>query len=406
MPAYAMAPARPPHVPAELVFDYDVFEPGPPGSDFYVELYALKHRAPPVFWTPYNGGHWYTTDSDLTEQVLGDNIRFSNQVLQLPRENNPPPGKGYAPMFLDPPDHAAYRHLLLVALSRKAVTDLIPRIRALAVTIIEDLKPRGSCDFIAEFAYQLPVITFFGLTNLPERYHDRMKELVRGIVDAHSDKAQLFRDLSDHLASFVDDRIANPGDDLISHLSRQEVNGAPITPEKLRGMTELLLLAGQDTVANTFGFIAAFLAANPEHRRWISNHPERASHAIDELMRRFPVVANGTARLCVAEAELGDARILPGDPILATPTMMNFDDRLYPDPLKVDFERHLANTGSFGRGPHRCVGAGLARAELSIFLEEWLPRIPEFRIAEDSPPRFVPGVTISYDRLMLEWPTA
>ncbi len=406
MPAYAMAPAVPNHVPPHLVYDYDVFEPGPPGSDFHAELYALKRSAPPVFWTPYNGGHWYTTDSDLTEQVLGDSIHFSSQILQLPRENNPPRGQGYAPMFSDPPEHAAYHHLLLVALSRKAVTELIPRIRKLAVDIIEELKPRGTCDFVADFAYQLPVITFFGLTNLPEPYHAKMKQLVRGIVDAHSDKAQLFRDLSEHLASFVDDRMANPGDDLISYLSKQQVDGSPVSRDKLRGMTELLLLAGQDTVANTFGFIAGFLAANPDHRRWIRDHPERISHAVDEMMRRFPVVANGTARLCVQDTDLGPARIRADDPILATPTMMNFDERLYPDPLKVDFERQLVNTGSFGRGPHRCVGAGLARAELSIFLEEWLPRIPDFWIAKDAPPVFQPGVTISYDRLILEWPTS
>jgi cytochrome P450 len=405
MPAYAMAPAIPAHVPPDLVYDYDVFEPGPRGSDFFVELHALKQCAPPIFWTPYNGGHWYTTDSDLTERVLGDNAHFSNQVLQLPRENNPPPGQGFPPMFLDPPEHAGYRHLLLVALSRKAVAEQIPAIRRLAIELIETMKPRGTCDFITEFAFQLPVITFLRIADLPEKYHDGLRTRLRGIVDAHSDKALLFRELSEHLAPFVDDRIAHPGDDLISYLSRQEIDGAPIPHDKLHGMAVLLLLAGLDTVANTFTFFAAFLAANPGHRQWIRDNPDKISHAVDELMRRFPVVANGTARLCVAEAELDGARVLPGDAVLATPTMMNYDERLYPAPLEVDFERHLSNTGSFGRGPHRCVGAGLARAELSIFLEEWLPRIPNFRIAPDKPPVFQPGVTISYDRLILEWPT-
>ncbi|RYE53585.1 MAG: cytochrome P450, partial [Rhizobiaceae bacterium] len=263
MPAYAMAPTIPAHVPPELVYDYDVFEPGPRGSDFYAELYALKHRAPPIFWTPYNGGHWYTTDSDLTEQVLGDNVHFPSQVLQLPVENNPPPGQGFAPMFSDPPEHAGYHHLLLVALSRKTVTDLIPRIRQLAVDIIEELKPRGTCDFITDFAYRLPVITFFGLADLPEKYHEGLKTLVHGIVDAHSDKAQLFRDLAAHLSPFVEDRLANPGDDLISYLSKQQVDGAPIPRDKMHGMAMLLLLAGLDTVGNTFGFFAGFLAANP-----------------------------------------------------------------------------------------------------------------------------------------------
>jgi hypothetical protein len=60
----------PKHVPAELLFDYDVYEPGPPGSDFFVELYKLKKRAPPIFWTRNNEGHWYVTDAKLLDQVL------------------------------------------------------------------------------------------------------------------------------------------------------------------------------------------------------------------------------------------------------------------------------------------------------------------------------------------------
>jgi cytochrome P450 len=337
--------------------------------------------------------------------VLGDSRRFSSQILQLPRENNPPPGMGFAPMFLDPPEHAKYRAPLLAALSRRTVTDLIPKIRRLAIDMIEELKPRGRCDFMTEFAFQMPVITFFGLADLPEKYHAGLRDYVHRIVDAHSDKARLFAEVSAHLAPFVDDRIASPGDDLISFLVKSEVDGAPISREKLHGMAVLVLLAGLDTVANSFGFIAGFLAQSPEHRRWLRENLDKVPQAVEEMLRRFPVVANGTARMCVEDVRLGDAPVRAGDLILATPTMMNFDDRLYPDPLKVDFNRKLPNVASFGRGPHRCVGAGLARTELGIFLEEWLPRIPEFWTSSEEPPRFQPGVTISYDRLILEWPT-
>src|SRR4051794_33752882 len=62
---YAIREDVPAHVPHALVFDYDVFQPGPPGTDIFEELYKLKDRAPPVFWTPYNGGHWYVTDAAL-----------------------------------------------------------------------------------------------------------------------------------------------------------------------------------------------------------------------------------------------------------------------------------------------------------------------------------------------------
>ena len=86
-PCYRMCREVPAHVPRELIHEYDVYRPGPTGSDFFEELFKLKSRAPPVFWTPYNGGHWYTTDSALTDQVLRDNIRFSSQTLLVPPEN-------------------------------------------------------------------------------------------------------------------------------------------------------------------------------------------------------------------------------------------------------------------------------------------------------------------------------
>jgi cytochrome P450 len=83
--------------------------------------------------------------------------------------------------------------------------------------------------------------------------------------------------------------------------------------------------------------------------------------------------------------------------------MMTLDEAAYPDPLEVDFSRRIHSVGSFGQGPHRCVGAALARSELSIFLEEWLRRIPDFELA-DPELRFQAGVNISYSRLDLRWP--
>jgi cytochrome P450 len=402
-PVYAMSPEVPAHVPEALVYDYDVFRPGAPGTDFFEEQFKLKAVAPPVFWTPYNGGHWYTTDAALAEQVLRDNVHFSSEKLMLPRENNPPKGRGFSPIHLDPPEHGIYRSLMQHALSRQTVVDMMPGIRTTAIELIERLKPQGGCDFIEDFAFVLPTTVFLRLVNLPEQYHDGLKSRVTKLVDGASDKNKLFGEISDHLAPFVHERMRNPGDDLISWLSRQEVDGAPLTEARLLSMANILLTAGLDTVASTFGFIAGFLAENPFHRQWIRDNPKRLNGALEEMLRRFPVVAVGTARLCVGEVMVGDAPVAADDMMLATPAMMNFDEASYPDPLKVDFERRIASMGTFGQGPHKCVGAAVARAQLAIFVEEWLERIPEFRISREAPPLFEAGVTLTYDRLMLEW---
>ena len=403
-PFYRMCREVPAHVPPELIYEYDVYRPGPAGSDFFEELFKLKSQAPAIFWTPYNGGHWYTTGSALTAQVLRDNIRFSSQTLLVPPENNPPLGRGFSPIHLDPPEHGIYRKLMQAALSRKTVVDMMPGVRAVAIELIEKLKPQGGCDFIADFAFQLPTSVFLRLVDLPESYHAGVRSRVSGIVDAGSDKGRLFAEIAGHLEPFVRERMRNPGGDLISWLSQQQVEGAPITVERLHSMTTILLIAGLDTVANTFGFIARFLADHPDHRKWICDNPRRLDNAREEMLRRFPVVIAGTARLCVEPTQVGPAPVAANDQIIAVPAMMNFDAATFPDPLKVDFERRLPTTSTFGQGPHKCVGASIARVQLSIFIEEWLARIPDFQVSRETPPMFEPGVTASYDRLMLEWP--
>ena len=127
---------------------------------------------------------------------------------------------------------------------------------------------------------------------------------------------------------------------------------------------------------------------------------------VEELLRRFPVILAGTVRLCAGDVTVGGATIRAGELMLAAPPMMNFDDKVYPDPLAVDFERTITSNGSFGHGPHRCAGAALTRALLAILIEEWLGRIADFAVVLDETPAPEPAVNICYERLILQWPTA
>jgi cytochrome P450 len=395
-----MNPVVPSHVPPELVFDYDLYEPGPAGSDYFAELYGLKHRAPPIFWTRCNGGHWYVTDAKIANQVMRDSATFSSRLLVVPRENNP--DDGFVPIFLDPPEHTKFRTHLSVALSRKGVAEIAPGVRELAVSLIEDLAPRGGCEFMADFAFKLPIIVFLRLVDLPEEHRETLLEEVAKIIRPGSNKGEIIAGLAAYLAPIIRERRANPGDDLISWLSTREVDGERMAEAKLHSMCTLLLIGGLDSVANTLGFFARFLAEHPDHRRQIIDNPAIISSAVEELLRRFPTVAAGAGRVCVTDAQLGPATVKAGEQIMSATAMMNFDDDSYPDPLSVDFSRRINSVGSFGQGAHRCVGANLARSELSIFLEEWLKRIPDFRVVEEDP-AFQAGVNISYTRLPLAW---
>lgn len=400
MPVFPINPVVPDHVPADLVYDYEVYAPGPPGSDFHEELYKLKRSAPPIFWTRLTGGHWYVTDTALVRELLGDPARFSNRNTTLPVSHRPQ--QGYIPVNLDPPEHGHYRKPLSRAFSLPRVAELEASIRLLARELVEELRPRGECEFVRDFASKLPVITFLRLFDLPLSDRPWLMTHVGELMRPGSDKAGILRDLTGYLAGFVARRYADPGSDLISELGLEQIDGRRMPEADLLNMATLLLIGGLDSVANTLGFIARFLAENPGHRHRIIESSGRMSVIVDECLRRFPTTAVGTGRLCTADTRLGPAPIKAGDMLMTSTAMLNFDDATFPEPLQVDFDRRRKPIGTFGDGPHHCVGGGLTRLEITIFLQEWLACIPDFELA-DTRTAFVPGPNISYDRVPLRW---
>jgi len=166
----------------------------------------------------------------------------------------------------------------------------------------------------------------------------------------------------------------------------------------------LLLIGGLDSVANTLGFFARFLADHPTERRQLVAQPDLIPRAVEELLRRFPTVA-ALCRTAKQDLDYGGAPIRAGDIVVCPTNQANFDPRLFPDPMRVDFARR-PNIGTFGSGPHKCPGAALARMELGLFLEVWLGRIPDFAVTPGAEIIFKPGINIAYRSLPLAWETS
>lgn len=167
------------------------------------------------------------------------------------------------------------------------------------------------------------------------------------------------------------------------------------------GLGALLLVGGLDTVAGMMGFIMLHLARNPEHQALLAGNPELMPVAVEELMRRHEIA--NVARLVVRDTELRGVVMKEGDMVLTPTSMAGLDDRRYPDPMKVDFAREDKRSLVFGKGPHQCIGAFLARTELRVFFTEWLKRVPRFRIADGERPVSVPGRANAVSYLPLVW---
>lgn len=396
---------RPDHVPADRVVHFDIYDV--PGADEDIQLAyrAFQQKHPDIFWTPANGGHWVATRADDIEAIQRDHERFSHRRITIPPM--PPEYPRQIPLEVDPPEHAAYRRPLTRALLPRVINALEAKVTDLAIQLVEELKPRGECEFIEDFAKILPIAVFLDLVDLPRADRTLLLPLAEDAVRGTSIDARhrAHAGIAAYLMPWIEARRATPGDDLLSQIVNADINGERISQAEAIAFASLVLFGGLDTVASSLGFIANFLARNPDHRRQLRERLDDNSFmqgAIEELLRRHGVA--NTARVVTRDMEFKGVQLRAGDMILPPNLLYGLDERKVEDPLRVDFTRPFpVPHATFGNGPHTCPGAVLARREIKAFLTEWLRRIPDFEIKPGTKPRLATGMVNGVLSLELSW---
>lgn len=393
----------PPHVPAELVRDFDLFELVGEGENIHRAWHELGRSAPPLFFTPRYGGFWVVNDAALLEQTFREaDVYCSGKGIGIPP--NPPEVPACLPIEADDPYHKELRRPLNIALSPKGVAELSTRARDICIQLIDDLKGRGACDFIRDFSLKMPMELFLRLVDLPSSDREYLLGLAHDTLKV-ADPARrhaAIEELNRYISGWVDKRLVEPGEDFLSTVVNMEIDGRSLTQVERVGYMTTLMLGGLDTVGGMMGMTAMHLATHDAHRRHLRDHPEDIPAAIEELLRRYPL--STFARYVTRDSELGGVRLNEGDRIMLPTIAHGMDEQQWEEPLAVDFGRNTRNHLTFGSGTHRCPGANLARAELRIFIEEWLARIPDFSIAEGAVLSFENGAVTGLKSLPLVWP--
>ncbi len=395
----------PSHVPADLVREIDVFNVKILHEDLHLAWKRVQDENPPIFYTPLNGGHWIMTRAPMIERLFSEPELFASRHAYVPPL---PPGiPEMLPINSDGEEHRAYRSFITPFLVTKQLAAAIGRARKLAIELIEDLQDKGECDFISDFAEHLPIQIFLDMVDLPRSDRPRLlrfAEMVR--INDPQEKAARYADMMAYLDGWIEKRIDSPGEDMISKIVSGKVGDRPMTRDEMMGECIVILLGGLDTVASMLGFIANFLAREPEIRGRLVKDPALIPKVIDELMRRFGVAA--PCRRMARDVEIDGITLKEGDVIYVGTFFHGLDQERWKDSLIVDLDRQVDNPFTFGgaKGPHRCPGAGLARAEVTIFLEEWLKRIPDFQIKPGSQPQFGSGSVNGVYTLPLNWQVA
>ncbi|MEZ4333926.1 MAG: cytochrome P450 [Myxococcota bacterium] len=373
----------------------ELFDPvayGRAGHPF--ETFARLRRADPVHW--YEGlpelPFWALTRRAEIVAVARDPIRFSSEKrfhIVAGADYGDDPRETRTIVQMDPPKHRTHRALLAGQFTPRALRALEPEIDAVVARIIDEVEARasaGELDFVEAVAAPLALAVIAQRMDLPSSDWERLfrwTNEMTGPTDPQyrrpgesptDTRLRATQEVFAYFSEIVAQRRRRPGRDLVSVLAAARPDGVPLPDHELLSYCLLLIGGGNETTRNALsGGIEAFLAF-PEQWRRLRADPDLAAPACEEILRwTTPVVHN--ARTATVELELAGRRIRRGDTLALFWPSANRDEAVFdaPDVFRIDRRPnpHLA----FGIGEHVCLGAHLARMELTRALAALARRV-------------------------------
>ncbi len=364
------------------------------------ETYTRMREESPVHLQPGLDGEtpiWFVTRYDDVVALLTDNERFvvDPKLALTPKELAALQGSGPEPdervnenlLAKDGEDHRRLRRLVSKAFTPRMVEQLRPRIQEIADELIDQVAGRGHMELVDDFAFPLPITVIAELLGIPVEDQSRFRVWSNSFVlppvtpelqeqlALHTDE---FVTYLDHLFAA---RRAEPTDDLVSALVRAEDEGDHLSENELYSMVVLLIVAGHETTVSLVTNAVHALLTHPEHLDALRSDPGLLSTAVEELLRFDSPVERTITRWATADVELGGSTIRRGDLVIAVVGSANRDTEQFPGADALDLGRVENKHVGFGRGPHYCLGAPLARLETEIALETLLRRLPDLRLA-------------------------
>jgi cytochrome P450 len=367
------------------------------------ETYARMRDESPVHVQPGLDGEtpiWFVTRYDDVVAVLTDNERFVlDPALALTPEElaerfggggpEPDPRVSTNLLTLDGEDHRRLRRLVTKAFTPRMVERLRPRIQEIADELVDRVADRGRMELVDDFAFPLPITVIAELLGIPVEDQARFREwsntfVMPALTPELQEQAMRH---TEEFVTYLDDlfarRRAEPAADLVSALVRAEDEGDTLSENELYGMVVLLIVAGHETTVSLITNAVLALLSHPEELASLRADPSLMSSAVEELLRFDSPVERTITRWAAADAEVGGRTIRRGELVIAVIGSANRDESRFTDATSLDLGRTDNRHVGFGRGPHYCLGAPLARLETEVALETLLRRLPGLRLAID-----------------------
>jgi cytochrome P450 len=356
-------------------------------SDYYDLLGALRREAPVYEYEP---GSWTVARYDDVREVSRDPARFCSGRGVLMNDPLRNAGEIHGSILhMDPPVHAPWRQLVSRRFTPRATATLEGAVRAAARSVLEEISPGETVDFVDRVAAPFPVLVIAELLGIADTDRDDFRRWSDAAISStdtdtpsYDDLAALYRFLVDHVRA----RRGTPGrgdhdDDIVSVLATAEIDGERVSTADAVGYCLALLVAGNETTRHLVSGTALALSEHPEQRDALVDERSRLSTAVEECLRWVtPIQTFG--RTVTRDTELGGRQLRAGDWVVLLYASANRDEQVFGATAEqFDVTRRVDSSHvAFGFGEHLCLGAALARLEARVLLDELLARFPAFAV--------------------------
>lgn len=366
------------------MFRFDPYSPEVDANPF--PLYKTLRDEHPCFWSD-DANMWVLSRHEDILTALNDWQTFSSAKGNLMDEL--PNRAGNTLGTTDPPRHDRMRALIQMGFSKKNLDYLVEPARATCRAALDKLEGKKQFDFVSEFSSKLTVDLLFSMLALPEEGQQTVRD--KAILMVQSDPVtrqkgpehiEAFRWMGEYAGKLVEERKANPGDDLLSQFILAEIDGEKLRDEEVRMTITTLIMAGIESLSGFMTMMALNLADHPDARKALVENPDLIPDAVEESLR-FNTSAQRFRRVLQKDHELHGQMMKKGDFVCLAYGSGNRDDRRFENPDVYDVTRKPKGHLGFGGGVHACLGTAIARLACKIAFEEFLQRVPEFRRADE-----------------------
>jgi cytochrome P450 len=395
-----MSTATPSDLEQLDVSDLDLWRDGPPH-----EVFAALRQAPlhfsPLGDFPDEAGFWSVVRYDDVAAVGRDHETYSSNrsiilVDKMAAAGQPDPMDLAANMLIsqDPPRHDRLKALVQRAFTPKRALEHTERIRAIINGVYDRAiaaHPDGRIDLVQDVGLFVPSMVIGDMLGAPREDAERLVDWTNRTTAFEDprlvpDLSEVWTALSEfipYVNGLIEDRRREPADDLTTAIIQAEIDGDSLAPEEVLMFFFLLMVAGNDSTRAVFTSGMKNLLEDPEQMALVRSGAVSLDQVVEEFVRYHPAFAY-MRRTATRDAELAGQRVRAGDKLALWYVSGNRDETVFEDPQRFDVRRDPnAHQGFGGGGRHFCLGAGLARLELKLWIEETLRRFPDMELAGD-----------------------